>query len=156
MWIYNKNIFLKIIFQHKKIGTNLSVKVLNQDLHEVGYENLSRIDSSQQIISTKIDMPTLLYLVLDEQNFSPTTVVDISLGNIPFDKKIIPQVFEYKMNYEQKAYSIDEMLSLDSHKTVSLDYSGIMCFNFFDKDPVKYHMNLGNKITACKKVPGDI
>lgn len=146
MWIHNKNIWLKIIFKHQFNGVNFSLKLIDQDFNEIKFENSTRIDTNTQTVCAKINMPAILYLIIEQDNFVPTKVIDISLGNISFSQELIPQVFEYKMNYEQKQYSIDQLLQLGSHRTIDLAYSGVMCFNFFDIDPIHYHMHLGNKI----------
>ena len=154
MWIHNKNIFLKIVFKHQNDGSNLDVKFLDENFNLIKFENLSRIDSNIQTVCTWIDMPTTIYLVIEQDSFMPTTVTDISLGNIPFDNTLISQIFEYKMNYDQKNYSPDQLINLGSHRTTDLAYSGMMCFNFFDTNPISYHMHLGNKIWACNSLAG--
>lgn len=150
MWIHNKNILLKIAFEHYENSTNLDVNFLDSKLQNMKFENLSRIDTNTQTVCAKIDMPANLYLIIDQNNFAPTKVVDISLGHISFSKELLTQVFEYKMNYEQKPYQIDQLLQLGSHRTVDFAYSGVMCFNFFDIDPIHYHMHMGNKIKAFR------
>ena len=150
MWIHNKNIFLKVEFTHQKIGSNLNVRFLNENFSPVKFQNLARIDSTIQTVCTWIDMPTTVYLLIEQNFFSPIKVTDISLGNIPFDSTLISQVFKYKMNYNQENYSPEQLINLESRCVTDLAHSGMMVFNFFDTNPVAYHMHIGNKIWACK------
>jgi hypothetical protein len=102
-------------------------------------------------VTLQITMPNRLIILLTGKDLSKDNetkfvkITGMSLGGVRFNNKKLDDLFEYKADHGT-AYNplltVDDYLKFDSDKTTHWDRNGCVVLELFDKDPIRYHLNL--------------
>jgi len=99
-------------------------------------------------------MPSNIYFLF--QGVQPNQSVcikSVKLHGIVINQDILANITEIKTDYYNTAKTLQDYLSIGSHKTLDFDHSSVVCYNLFAKNPLSYHLYVKNYQNILKQTP---
>ena len=90
-------------------------------------------------------MPSKIYFLFEGLTKNQRVYIkSTKLHGIMIDQNILANITEIKTDYYNTAKTLQDYLSIGSHKTLEFDHSSLVCYNLFAKNPLCYHLYIEN------------